>query len=144
MEYVNNAIEMQGHFEQEGNNDTLWDTAGDTTKTKAELPRLAMAPYAMLEWLVQANRTPNELRLWTENKKKDNSNFQKYYCGLFKTFVMAAGQVNAFDKKRSMLVLGAEPVTATDEGFRNWVEHRLDATVGAKPQNIAPAMADPQ
>ena len=28
VEYVNNAIEMQGHFGQEGNNNTLWDMTG--------------------------------------------------------------------------------------------------------------------
>ena len=32
VEYVDNAIEMQGHFRQEGNNKTLWDTAGDPKK----------------------------------------------------------------------------------------------------------------
>ena len=55
---------MQGNFGQEGNNNTLSGMSGDTTKTKKNLPRLAMVPYAMVEWLFQANRMPNEFRLW--------------------------------------------------------------------------------
>ena len=36
-----------------------------------------MVPYAMVDWLVQANRTPHELRMWMENQEKDDTNFQK-------------------------------------------------------------------
>ena len=42
-----------------------------------------------------------------------------------------------------MLALYVEPVTATDEGFWRWVEHRLYSTFGTKPQNIVPDMAGP-
>ena len=42
-----------------------------------------------------------------------------------------------------MLALDVEPATATDEGFWNWVEHLLDATLGTNPHNIAPAVAGP-
>ena len=48
-EYVDNAIEMQCHFGQEGNNNTLWDTARDPKKAKAKLKRLAMVPYEIVE-----------------------------------------------------------------------------------------------
>ena len=41
VEYDNNAIEIQGHFGQEGNNNTLWNMAGDTNKVKLKLPILA-------------------------------------------------------------------------------------------------------
>ena len=47
------------------------------------------------------------------------------------------------DKKSSIMALDVEPVTATDEGFWNWVEHQLDYKLGAKPQNISPAMTGP-
>ena len=66
---------MQSHFGKEGNNNTLWDKSGDTTKTKAKFPILAMVTYAMVEWLVQASRTPNKLGMWMENQDKDNPNF---------------------------------------------------------------------
>ena len=56
---------------------------------------------------------------------------------------MAAGQLDASDKNTIMLALDVEPVTATDEGFWNWVENQLDATLGKKPLNIAPAAAGP-
>ena len=46
---------------------------------------------------------------------------------------MAAGQVDASDMKSSILELDVEPVTATDEGFWNWFDHRLDSTLGEKP-----------
>ena len=83
VEYVYNEIEIQGHFGHEAINNTLWYTKGYPTKTKAELPRLVMVPYAMVEWLVQSNKTPYELMLWIENQDKDGPNFQKYYWGLF-------------------------------------------------------------
>ena len=47
--------------------------------------------------------------------------------------MMAAGQVDAPDKKISMLVLDVDPVTATDEGFWNWVDHILGAMLGKNP-----------
>ena len=56
----------------------MWDTVGDTNKTKAKLTRLEMVPYAMVECLVQVNRTPDELRLCMENQEKDNPSFKKY------------------------------------------------------------------
>ena len=56
---------------------------------------------------------------------------------------MAAEQVAAVDKNISMVALGVEPVKSTDEGFWNWVDHRLDDTLGANPHNIYPAMAGP-
>ena len=46
-------------------------------------------------------------------------------------------------KKSIILALYVEPVTATDKGFGNWVEHQLYATLGGKPNIIAPAMAVP-
>ena len=45
VECVENAIEMQGHFGQEGNKNTLWDTSGEQMITRAKFPRLAMVPY---------------------------------------------------------------------------------------------------
>ena len=114
---------MQGHFGQEGNDNTLWDTAEDPTKTKAKLPILAMVPYEMVQWPFQANSMPNELRLWIENQDKDDPNFQKDEWELFKNFMMAAVQVYALDKNSSMLKLVMETETATDEGFWNWVEN---------------------
>ena len=62
--------------------------AGYTTKTKEKLPRLDMAPYAIVEWLVQAIRMPNELRLCMEKKNKDDTNFQKDDWELFNKFVV--------------------------------------------------------
>ena len=56
---------------------------------------------------------------------------------------MAAGQVDAPDKKSSMLSLDVEPVTATYEGFCKLVEHQLDATLGTNPHNIAPVGVGP-
>ena len=56
---------------------------------------------------------------------------------------MTVVKVDVSDKKSSMMVLDLELVTDTDEGFWNWVEHRLDATLGAKPQIISPEMLGP-
>ena len=72
-----------------------------------------------------------------ENQEKDHPNFQKYYWDLFKNNLILAGQVDASYKKSSMLVFVVDPVTAIDEGFWNWVEHRLYAMLGAKPQDIS-------
>ena len=143
MEYVDNAIKMQGHSGKEGKDTALWDKAGDTTKTSAKFPRSAMVPYAMVEWPVKENRTHNELILWREKQEKDYPKFQKYDWKLVNKFVIAAGQVDVSDKNSSMMALDVDPVTATYEGFWNWVEHRLDATLGEKSPIIAPAMAGP-
>ena len=56
---------------------------------------------------------------------------------------MAVGQLDASDKRSSMLVLDVEQVTATYEEFWNWAEHRLYVTLGTKPQNIAPSVEVP-
>ena len=83
------------------------------------------------------------MRLWVENQEKDEPNFQKDDWELFNKFVVSAGQVDDSYKKSSMMSLDMEPVTSTDEGSGNWVEHRLDATLGRNSQIIAPAMAGP-
>ena len=70
-----NSIKMQGHFVQEGNDNTVWDTAGDPMKTRAKFPKLEMMLYDMVEYLFKANRTHNELRLWIDRQEKDDSNF---------------------------------------------------------------------
>ena len=57
--------------------------------------------------------------------------------------MIAVGQLDASDKKSSMLLLDVEPVTATYEGFWNWVDHLFYVTLGTKPQNIAPSVAGP-
>ena len=133
VEYVENAIKMQCHFGQEANNNTLYDTAGDPTKTRVKLPILVMVPYDMVEWLVKSNRTPNELRLWIEKQDNDDPKFHQYDWELVNKFGFAAGQVDVSDKNNIMLELYVEPVTAIDEGFWNRVEHRLGAMLGSKP-----------
>ena len=47
--------------------------------------------------------------------------FRKIIGSCSKTFGMAAGQVDASDNKGSILALDIKPVTATHEGFWNWI-----------------------
>ena len=49
--FLSNPIELQTHFSQEENRNAMWDTTGMTNLTTLRLPRLAMVPYALVEWL---------------------------------------------------------------------------------------------
>ena len=44
----------------------MWDTTGETNTTTKKLARLAVVPYASVEWPNKGVRTPNELRVWLE------------------------------------------------------------------------------
>ena len=54
----------------------MGDATGEINMTTKKLPRLAVVPYAYLEWLSEGGRTPNELRLWLEETVKNDANFQ--------------------------------------------------------------------
>ena len=51
IKFLSNPIEMQTHFSQEGNFHAMWDTTGRTNFTTVKLPRLAVVPYAVVDWL---------------------------------------------------------------------------------------------
>lgn len=82
-------------------------------KIRAKFPRLEMVPYAMVEWLVKANSTPSEMRLWIEKQDMEVTKFQREDWELVNKFVMKLGQVSVSDKKSSMLALDVESVTST-------------------------------
>ena len=63
---LSNLIEMETHFSQEENRHAMWDTNGMTNLTTLRLPRLALVPYALVEWLSKKGCTSNELRIWLE------------------------------------------------------------------------------
>ena len=48
---LSNPIEIKIHFSQEENCHAIWDTTGRTNLTTMKLPRLAVLPYAVVEWL---------------------------------------------------------------------------------------------
>ena len=62
MKFWNNSIEMQTNFIQESNRHYTWDTTGETNTTTKKLARLAVVPYASVEWISKGGQTPNELR----------------------------------------------------------------------------------
>ena len=66
---------------------------------------------------VKKRRTPNELRIWLEKMIRTNVNFIKEDWGLFLELSMAAAQMDPNDKKRIILSMEVEPVTATDPKF---------------------------
>ena len=117
LEYVENAIELQGHFEQEVNKNTLWDTSGEPMKMRSKFPILVMVPYVMVDWLVKANWAPNKMILWIEKHEKDDTKFQKGSWELFNKFMMAAWKLYVPDKNSRILELDVDPLTATDEGL---------------------------
>ena len=51
IKFLSNPIEMKTHFSQEETRHFMWDTTGMTKFTKLRLPRLAVVPYAVDEWL---------------------------------------------------------------------------------------------
>ena len=63
---LSNSIEMQTHFSQEENSHAMWYTTGMTNLKTLRLPRLAVVPYSVVQWINKKGRTPNELRVWLE------------------------------------------------------------------------------
>ena len=45
----------------------MWYTTGQINCTTRKLPRLAVVPYTLVEWLGEEGRTPNEFRVWLED-----------------------------------------------------------------------------
>ena len=71
-----------------------------TNLTTLRLPRIAVVPYAVVEWLSKKGRTPNELRIWLEKMIRTDVNFIRDDWGLFFKFSMAAEQMDPNDKKQ--------------------------------------------
>ena len=51
-----NPIEMQTNFSQEENHHVMWDTTGRIDLTTVKLPRLAVVPYVVMDWLSKKGR----------------------------------------------------------------------------------------
>ena len=66
IKFFSNPIEMQTHFNQEETRHAMWYTIGMTNLTTLSLPRLAVVPYEVVEWISKKGQTPNELRIWLE------------------------------------------------------------------------------
>ena len=71
--------------------------------TTAKFPRLAVVPYAVVEWLSKKGRTPNELRVLLEKMMRKDVNYKKEDWDLFFTFSIAESQMEPNDRKRSVL-----------------------------------------
>ena len=95
-----------------------------------KLPRLAVAPYAVVIWLSKKGRTPNKLRVWLGKMMRTDVNYKKEDWDLFFVFSMAATQMDPNNKKNSVLAMEVEPVTVTYPKFWKWADRRLDATLG--------------
>ena len=97
---LSNPIEMQTHFSQEENRHAMWDTTGMKNLTTLSLPRLAVVPYYLVEWLSKKGLTLNELRIWLETMITTDVNFIKDDWGLFFEFSMSEAQMYPNDKKQ--------------------------------------------
>ena len=64
----------------------MWDTTGMKNLTTLSLPRLAVVPYAVVEWLSKKGQTPNELRVWLEKNMRIDVNYKKEDWDLFFAF----------------------------------------------------------
>ena len=63
-----------------------------------------------------------------EEMMRTDVNFKREDWELFFAFLMAAAHMEPNYKKRSVLSMGVEPVTATDPKFYKWSDQRLDST----------------
>ena len=80
----------------------MWDTIGRTHLTTVKFPRLAVVPYAVVEWISKNGLTPNELRVWLEKLMKTDVDSKKDDWELFFAFSMAAAQMDPDDKKKAV------------------------------------------
>ena len=53
------------------------DTTGITNLTIVNYPRLAVVPYAVVEYLSKKGQTPNELRIWLGKMMRTDVNYKK-------------------------------------------------------------------
>ena len=79
IKFLSNPIEIQTHFSQEENCHAMWVTTGSKNLTTVMFPRLAVVPYAVLDWISKKGRTPNELKVWLEKMMRTDVNFKKDY-----------------------------------------------------------------
>ena len=54
----------------------MWDTMSKTNLTTRKSPRLAVIPYAAVEWISKQGQTPNELMVWLEEIMRTYVKFQ--------------------------------------------------------------------
>ena len=101
-------------------------------------PRMAVVPYAAVEWISKGGWTPNELIVWLEEIIIKDRNFQKEDWELFFEFSMADSKMGPNDKDSSVLDMEMNPVTATDPTFGKWTDQLLDATMWTRPEDIHP------
>ena len=59
IKFLINPIETQSHFSQEENRHAMWNTTDIKNLTKIRLPRLAVVPYVVVEWLSKKGGKPN-------------------------------------------------------------------------------------
>ena len=94
---------------------------------------MAVVPYAVVEWISEGGRTPNELRVWLEEMMRIYGNYQREDWELFYKFTMAAAKMYPNERKRIVLAMEMGPVTATDPKFWKWEDQRLVAILGTRP-----------
>ena len=133
IKFLSNPIEMKKNFSQEENCHSMWDTTGRKDLTTVTFPRLAVAPYAVVEWMSKRGLKPNEFRVWLEEKTRKDVNCSKEDWELFSVFSMAAENMDPNDKKISVLDMNVEPVTVIDKLFWKWADQILDATFRTRP-----------
>ena len=51
IKFLGNPIEVQTHFSQEGNCHAMWYTTSRTNLNTKMFPRIAVLPYAVVEWI---------------------------------------------------------------------------------------------
>ena len=64
----------------------MWDTTGMKNLKTLRLPRLAVVPYSVVEWLSKKGHTPNELRIWLGKMTRTDVNFIKEDWGYSSNF----------------------------------------------------------
>ena len=82
----------------------MWDTTGMKNLTTLRLPRFAVVPYSVVEWISKKGRTPNELRIWLEKMMRTDVNFIKEDWDLFFSFSMAAEHMDPNDPKKKQCI----------------------------------------
>ena len=68
---------MQTYSSQEENRHAMWDTTGKTNLATLKLPRLAVVPNAVVNWLSKTVQIPNELKVWLEKMMRTDLNYKK-------------------------------------------------------------------
>ena len=127
-------------FANTANRDVGWAPDAAQAKTQGRIPRLIYLPYGLALYCMEAQRTPYELLKYIgEEIAKPGCGLTAQDFKLVQDWGVLASQRSG--QGNSLLCLKMEPVTSADPVLGQWIQARLNGTLGIERAAQAPAPA---